>query len=119
MNMATKTIFHKLAENGKTHCDKDTNNWQAAGLALAEISYSKWDITKLFYAFCEDHNQHALCSLINWVVEIYDTRYMDDLNNIKWLFANREYIINVKRDDNTGEWTTKKYRAVVTFEEVE
>lgn len=122
--MDTKNIFAELVSQGAKHYAEEyksrVNRWQAAGLALAEISDSKKDILNLAYSFLEDHNHHAICSVINWIYPLYPTSYYkQDLTNISYVMGQNTYMVNIERDDNTGEWSQKKYRCIVTFEEAE
>lgn len=119
MKHTVQSLFHMLAEKGKEFSDdKQGNNWEAVGRALASISGSTRDVMRLAYDFAEAGNNHAVCSLINWVFNIYEFKHKDDLQNIKGIFHNRQYLVNMTRNED-GSWTQKKYRAVITFEEVE
>ena len=124
--METQKIFNQLANKGLESYREEyrqnvghTGMWKAAGLALAGISDSRMNILHLVYSFLEDHNYHSLCSVLNWVANLYPTSYyMDDLKNIQYEMMNRgEVLVNVTRNDD-GSWTQKKYRCIVKFEEV-
>lgn len=125
--MNTKKIqklFRELAEEGKKSFDNLENstseNFQAVGLTLSAISSSSKNIARLAYAFFEDGNNNVMCSLLNWVFNLYEYKHISDLDNIKWIFSHAgEYVVNVKRNDSTGEWDKKKFVARIIFEEVE
>ena len=95
-----------------------SGRWGAAGLALSVISDGYKDMGQMAYNYFEAHNYHAVCSVLNWMFNLYDFKHQDDLNNIKWMFENHQYEICVSRNDD-GSWNKKKYRAKITFEEVE
>jgi len=118
MKHTTQSIFHMLAEKGKEHLDdKQGNNWEAVGHALAGISESTRDVVRLAYDFAECHNNRGFCAVLNWVFNLYESKYSEELDNIKWLLSQPVYKVNVTRNED-GTWEQKKYRMVVNFQEV-
>ena len=71
-----------------------------------------------FYNHFENDNHHAVCSLINWIFNLYHVRYFSEFQPVIDLLTKFHYVVNVERDDSTGEWATKKYKMIVSFEEV-
>lgn len=115
--MSVKTISNildKLASNKPN----EENRWSAAGLALASISDGFRDMGRMAYSFFESHNYHAICSLLNWSMNLYEFKHNDDVNNIRWLFDNHSYQVCVKRNED-GSWEKKKIRLRIVVEEVE
>ena len=96
----------------------DKENWEVLGRVLSGLSDSPKKIASLMYDFLEEHNFHALCSVFNWIFNLYDGKYTDDLNNIKGILNGLTYDVKISQNDDLS-WKTKRYTLKVTFEEVD
>lgn len=77
------------------------------------------NIINRFYDYMESINHHSVCSVINWIFDIYPVKFQSEFEGMKGILENHSFIVNVTRNDETGEWSTKRYRMKVIFEEQE
>lgn len=116
--MKTQKLFDELVKNGLNHVQEEyregQNRWEMVGRALSEIADSSRGMARLAYVFFESFNVHNVCSLLNWVFNLYEYHHAEDFNNIKGLIEGRVYNVH-GWDLNDG---VKKYRAKVEFIEV-
>jgi len=96
----------------------ESNRYDAIGMLLASLGDGYKDVARLAYRYFEEHNYHSLCSVLNWTCDLYEFKHKDDLNNIKWLFANHLYTVKMALNGD-GTWQEKKYKAKIEFEEVD
>jgi len=70
------------------------------------------------YVWLENENFHSVNSILNWVFNLYKSKYFSEFEGMKLVLENPVYTVNVERDPKTGEWSTKKYKMIVKFQEV-
>jgi hypothetical protein len=64
----------------------------------------------------EDNNYSSVCFFIDWVFNLYPTKYYGDALGLKFLLEKQSHVLRLRGDD--GEWTEKKFKLVVTIVEV-
>lgn len=110
--------INKAIDNLTKLQPNESNRYEAIGMILASLGDGYKDVARLAYRYFEAHNYHSLCSLLNWVCDLYEFKHVNDLNNIKWMFTNHVYKVKIVMNEN-GTWKEKKYRAKIEFVEVD
>jgi hypothetical protein len=118
-----KKAFETLASYGRQmYCEESRSqfsDYEASGLAVARMYYpASYQIAQMAYSAFEDINAHGTNCVLNWVYNLYPSRYESDLQAVKHCIE-KTFEINTVRNDETLEWNTRKVRAIVSFEEVE
>jgi len=70
------------------------------------------------YLWLENENYHGHNSVLNWMFNLYEGKYFQEFWGMIAVLEAPVYTVNFERDPKTGEWSKKKYKMVVKFEEV-
>lgn len=75
-------------------------------------------LARALYDELEDQNYHSVCALINWVFDLYPTRYYGDCISSSAM-VEKLPVRDIKiRFDESLEFKIRKFKMVLTFKEV-
>lgn len=116
-----KSAFDVLKNYGltffKPEYRKETDPYDAAGISLSQIS-RPCDVAQLAYSAWEDMNAHDWCACLDFFTHLYGSWHIGDLERLSRLL-NQEIEVKTEYDTDKQEYKTKRYRAILTFEEIE
>jgi hypothetical protein len=118
-NRKVETILDELAEMSNDCYVAEylpkISKWEKLGMTLARSNGNANNIAQLAYSFFEDWNYHSVCFVLDWIFGLYGSIHENDLKRLKDLFNKDVVVWNF--DDN-HKVIEKKYRVVVSYEEI-